>query len=97
MKCTQQAMSCLIREIYLVIYFSADLGTYSSCFSEHMLVQMDLTQNPTLVATEMHLYDINCRATEVNATFASFESLSKPVQELSVEQTGMKCSKFFCL
>ena len=119
-----------------------------------MLVQVDLTQNPTLVASEMHLNDINSGATGVNATFASFEiplsgcgtirdgsdphvlvfsntvrwnpqqlpgqiqtrvegfrsriicryarngtvSLSfEPVEGLSVEQTGMKCSKFFCL
>ena len=148
----QQGTSRLISEINFFIYFSPDLGTYSSCFSEHMLVQVDLTQNPTLVASEMHLNDINCRATGINVTFASFEiplsgcgtnrdgsdpdvlvffntvhwnpqqlpgqtqtriagfrsriicryarngtvSVSfEPVQELSVEQTGMKCSKFF--
>lgn len=69
----QQSTSCLISEIYLFIYFSPDLGTFFSCFSEHMLVEVDLTQNPALVASEMHLNDINCRATGVNATFASFK------------------------
>lgn len=58
---------------YLFFYFSPDLGTISSCFTDHMLVQVDLTQNPNLVASEMHLNDINCKATDTNATFASFE------------------------
>ena len=119
-----------------------------------MQVEVDLFQNPTLVASEMHLNDINCRATGINATFASFEiplsgcgtirdgsdpnvlafsntvrwnpeqlpgqiqtriegfrsriicryarngtvSVSiEPVQGFSVEQTGTKYFKFFCL
>ena len=56
-----------------VCLFSPDLGTFSSCFSEHMMVQVDLTQNPVLVPSEIHLNDNNCRATNINATFASFE------------------------
>lgn len=142
-------------EIFLFIYiFSPDLGTYSSCFSEHMLVEVDLTQNPVLVPSEIHLNDINCRATGINATFASFKiplsgcgtirdgsdphvlvfsntvrwspqqqpgqiqtriygfrsriicryarngtvSVSiEPVQGISVDQTGTKYSKSFCL
>jgi len=38
-----------------------------------MLVEVDLTQNPVLVPSEIHLNDINCRATGINATFASFK------------------------
>lgn len=69
-------MELIIRFLLVLLFCGAsaqDLGTYSSCFSEHMLVQVDLTQNPTLVAGEMHLNDINCRATGINVTFASFE------------------------
>lgn len=115
-----------------------------------MLVEVDLTQNPDLVPDEMHLNDVNCMATDINDTFASFNiplsgcgtnrdgsdpyvlvfsntvrwspeqqpgqiqtrihgfrsrivcrytrndtvSVSiKPVQEVSIEQTGMSCCK----
>ena len=34
---------------------------------------MDLAQNPHLVANEMHLIDSNCKATNSNATHASFD------------------------
>ena len=38
-----------------------------------MLVEVDLTQNPDLVASEMHLNLDSCKATDTNATFASFK------------------------
>ena len=68
-----QATICPLSKVYLFIYFPSDLGTFSSCFSDHMLVEVNLTQNPDLVPTEMHLNDVNCMATDSNGTFASFK------------------------
>lgn len=72
-------MTSIMRISFLVLFFgfqdvasAQDLGTFSSCFSDHMLVEVDLTQNPDLVPGEMHLNDINCKATDINDTFASF-------------------------
>lgn len=72
-------MTSIVRISFLVLLFgfqdgasAQDLGTFSSCFSDHMLVEVNLTQNPDLVPTEMHLNDVNCMATDSNGTFASF-------------------------
>ncbi|KAL9960675.1 hypothetical protein ACROYT_G034161 [Oculina patagonica] len=71
----------LITSLFLVLVFgfqqfgtfAEDLGTYSSCHPDHMLVVVDLTQNPDLVVGEIHLNDVNCKETDSNGTFASFQ------------------------
>lgn len=37
------------------------------------MVEVNLTRNSFLVPGEIHLNDVNCKATEINDTFASFE------------------------
>lgn len=53
--------------------FANDLGSVSSCFPTEMRIVVNLTKNPDLVVSEMHLIDTNCKVTDNNATHARFD------------------------
>ena len=49
------------------------MGSVSSCFPTEMRIVVNLTKNPDLVVSEMHLIDTNCKVTDNNETHARFD------------------------
>lgn len=74
-------MKLITGSLFLAVFFCSqhdvvsanDLGSVSSCLPTKMRIVVDLDQNPDLIASEMHLIDSGCKATESNATHARFD------------------------